>query len=104
MSADFQQPTTMVEDTVVPRVLEILQSHDLFPDGLEENAFGSPTLARYPDLHNEVSLYLRREQSAEQVSQAMLTTREDNEVVSVEECHAINIELDALMAAEGLIV
>lgn len=103
MSADIQQPKPLTEDPIVPRILEILQGHELFPDGLGSNAFGGLTLARYPDLHNEVSLYLRREESNGPVSQAMVTTREDNEIVSIEECHAINGELDALMVAEGRI-
>jgi len=104
MSTDFQQPKSLAEDSIVPRILEILQSHDLFPDGLEEPGLSViPTLASYSDLHNEVSLHLRRERSTEPLSQAMLATRENNEVISIEECYAINIELDGLMAAEGRI-
>lgn len=103
MSVDFQHPTSLAKDSIVPRVLEILQRHDLFRDGLGDSALGGPTLARYLDLNNEVSLYLCREHSTEPVSQAMLTTQIDNEVVSMDECHAINSELDELMASEGRI-
>jgi hypothetical protein len=102
MSTDFQQPKSLAEDSIVPRILEILQSHDLFPDGLEGPTLSViPTLASYQDLHNEVSLHLRREHSAGPVIQAMLTTREDNEIISIEECYAITIELDGLMVTEG---
>jgi len=93
----------MTEDSIVPQVLEILQRRDLFRDGLGDSVFGGPTLARYLDLNNEVSLYLRREHSTEPVSRAMLGIRDGHEIVSIEECIAINSELEELMATEGRI-
>jgi len=93
----------MAEDSIVPQVLEVLQRRDLFRDGLEDPVFSGPTLARYLDLHNEVSLYLRRDHSGEPVSRAMLGIREGHEIVSIEECIAINGELEELMVAEGRI-
>jgi len=103
MSSDSKTPTALAEDSIVPQILEILQGHGLFPDGLGDPVFGGPRLARYLDLHNEVSLYLRRERSTEPVGRATLAIRDGHEILSIEECIAINTELDELMEAEGRI-
>lgn len=101
MSENQKTSKPMAEDSIVPQILEILQRHGFFRAGLDDPVFNGPTLARYLDLNNEVSLYLRRERRTEPVSHATLAIRGNHEIVSISENIAINSELDELMISEG---